>query len=215
MAGSAPIFPTASLPRTMWRIFSGYLSGTGFLGFQMLCKTNGAEACRSGHPPVWHVQAGHACLFYESDMASVLLSCPGHPRVVAKRPIPVKLGPVILDQVKSLAELRHRFQHWLMHEAIHQFIEQKKRREEFRNDMRLAWPVDQESGSDADANIRLGQIRQDILFGACRALETLDEFRENRRQSPSRSSAGLPMARCPRIRQGRPCRRVPGPCPNP
>lgn len=50
------------------------------------------------------------------------------------RPVAIKIEPDIKERVKRLAEARHRTPHWLMREAIRQFVEREEKRETFRQD---------------------------------------------------------------------------------
>jgi predicted transcriptional regulator len=51
---------------------------------------------------------------------------------VATRPVAIKIDQVTRDRVKRLAEARHRTSHWLMREAISQYVEREEKREAFR-----------------------------------------------------------------------------------
>lgn len=46
----------------------------------------------------------------------------------------VKLDPETNERVKRLAEARHRTPHWVMREAIRQYVEREEKREAFRQD---------------------------------------------------------------------------------
>ena len=50
----------------------------------------------------------------------------------AIRPVAIKIGADIKERVQRLAEARHRTPHWLMREAICQFVEREEKREAFR-----------------------------------------------------------------------------------
>lgn len=64
----------------------------------------------------------------------------------AARPIAIKIDQDIRDRVKCLAEARQRSSHWLMREAITQYVEREERREGFRQDAIKAWKDYQETG---------------------------------------------------------------------
>ena len=64
----------------------------------------------------------------------------------ATRPIAIKIDQNTRDRVKRLAEARHRTSHWLMREAISQYVEREEKREVFRRDAINAWNEYQESG---------------------------------------------------------------------
>ena len=57
----------------------------------------------------------------------------------AVRPVAIKIGEDIKVRVKRLAEARHRTSHWLMREAITQYVDREEKREAFRQDTLKAW----------------------------------------------------------------------------
>ncbi|MEQ1601317.1 MAG: ribbon-helix-helix protein, CopG family [Methylophilaceae bacterium] len=59
--------------------------------------------------------------------------------VVAIRPVAIKIDDDTKARVKRLAEARHRTPHWLMREAITQYVEREEKREAFRQDTLKAW----------------------------------------------------------------------------
>lgn len=59
--------------------------------------------------------------------------------VAAVRPVAVKLGQDVRDRIKRLAETRQRTTHWLMREAIQQYVEREEKREAYRQDAIRAW----------------------------------------------------------------------------
>lgn len=61
-------------------------------------------------------------------------------------PVAVKIDQDLKDRVKRLAEARQRTPHWLMREAISQFVEREERRESFRQAGLLAWNEYQATG---------------------------------------------------------------------
>ncbi len=65
---------------------------------------------------------------------------------VATRPIAIKIDQDTRDRVKRLAEARHRTSHWMMREAISQYVEREEKREAFRQDAINAWNEYQETG---------------------------------------------------------------------
>jgi predicted transcriptional regulator len=67
------------------------------------------------------------------------------------RPVAIKIDPDIKDRVKRLAEARHRTPHWLMREAITQYVEREEKREAFRQDTLKAWEEYRETGEHATA----------------------------------------------------------------
>jgi predicted transcriptional regulator len=65
------------------------------------------------------------------------------------RPIAVKLDPESHSRIKRLAEARNRSTHWMMREAITQYIEREEKREAFRQDGMRAWQEYQATGLHA------------------------------------------------------------------
>lgn len=61
-------------------------------------------------------------------------------------PVAVKLDEDIHSRVKALAEARNRSQHWVMREAITQYVEREEKREAFHRDGIRAWDTYQETG---------------------------------------------------------------------
>jgi len=55
------------------------------------------------------------------------------------RPVAIKIDDDMKARVKRLAEARHRTSHWLMREAISQYVEREEKREAFRQDTLKAW----------------------------------------------------------------------------
>jgi predicted transcriptional regulator len=55
------------------------------------------------------------------------------------RPVAIKVDPDIKERVNRLAIARHRTPHWLMRDAIHQYVEREEKREAFRQDAVAAW----------------------------------------------------------------------------
>jgi len=70
----------------------------------------------------------------------------------AIRPVAVKLDPKMLDRVKQLAETRDRSTHWMMREAVAQFVEREEKREAFRQAGLKAWSDYQETGLHVSHN---------------------------------------------------------------
>lgn len=64
----------------------------------------------------------------------------------AVRPVAVKLDQDTRERMKRLAEARHRTTHWMMREAIQQYIEREEKRETFRQDGIRAWNDFQATG---------------------------------------------------------------------
>lgn len=55
------------------------------------------------------------------------------------RPVAIKLDEETKARVKRLAEARQRTSHWLMREAITQYVDREEKREAFRQETLKAW----------------------------------------------------------------------------
>ena len=62
------------------------------------------------------------------------------------RPVAIKIDEDTRERVKRLAEARHRSSHWMMLEAIRQYVEREEMREAFRQDGIRAWNEYQSTG---------------------------------------------------------------------
>jgi predicted transcriptional regulator len=92
----------------------------------------------------------------------------------AARPIAVKLDLDTRERIKRLAEARHRSTHWMMREAIQQYIEREEKREAFRQDGIRAWNEYQTTGlhvthKEADAWLAKLEADQDVEPPECHA----------------------------------------------
>lgn len=67
-------------------------------------------------------------------------------RATPARPVAVKLDPAMHERIKRLADTRHRSPHWMMREAIQQYVEREEKREAFRQDALAAWEEYLETG---------------------------------------------------------------------
>ncbi len=67
------------------------------------------------------------------------------------RPISVKLDFDIRTRIERLSEARSRTTHWMMREAIRQYVEREEKREAFRKDTLEAWETFQMTGLHAAA----------------------------------------------------------------
>jgi len=79
------------------------------------------------------------------------------------RPVAIKIDDDIKTRVKRLAEVRHRTSHWLMREAINQYVEREEKREAFRQDTLKAWEDYRTTGlhvTAAEADNWLAQLEQ-------------------------------------------------------
>lgn len=63
----------------------------------------------------------------------------------------IKLDDDMKERVLHLAEARKRTSHWIMREAIAQYVEREEKREALRRDTLKAWEEFQETGLHATA----------------------------------------------------------------
>jgi predicted transcriptional regulator len=63
----------------------------------------------------------------------------------------VKLDVETKERVRRLAAARRRSPHWLMREAIEEYVEREEKREQFRQDALTAWAHYQSTGLHATA----------------------------------------------------------------
>lgn len=85
----------------------------------------------------------------------------------AVRPVAIKIDKDIKARVKRLAEARNRTAHWLMREAITQYVDREEKRESFRQDTLKAWEEYRTTGKhvsaeDADAWLAKLELGNDI-----------------------------------------------------
>lgn len=90
----------------------------------------------------------------------------------AVRPVAIKIDEGTKARIKRLAEARHRTSHWLMREAITQYIDREEKREAFRQDTLKAWEEYRTTGLHVtadEADAWLAQLEQgnDIEPPAC------------------------------------------------
>lgn len=88
------------------------------------------------------------------------------------RPVAVKLDQDIRERIKRLADARHRTMHWMMREAIQQYVEREEKREAFRRDGIRAWNEYQATGlhvalEEADAWLARLESGQDVEPPEC------------------------------------------------
>jgi len=60
--------------------------------------------------------------------------------------VSVKLDDELKDKVQSLAESQGRSAHWVMREAIKEYVERQDAKESFKKEALLSWKVYQETG---------------------------------------------------------------------
>ncbi|MFC3443541.1 CopG family ribbon-helix-helix protein [Sphingobium rhizovicinum] len=63
----------------------------------------------------------------------------------------IKLDEVLKGRVQQLAQARDRSAHWIMREAIAQYVEREEKREALRQDNVKAWEAFQANGLHATA----------------------------------------------------------------
>lgn len=61
-------------------------------------------------------------------------------------PVAIRLGEPLKERVRALADHKNRPMHWLMREAIEQYVTREEQRETFRQDTLDAWRAFQETG---------------------------------------------------------------------
>jgi predicted transcriptional regulator len=86
----------------------------------------------------------------------------------------LKLDPETKERIRSLASARRRSPHWLMREAIEEYVEREEKREQFRQDALTAWSHYQATGlhvtaEEADAWLAKLEAGKDIAPPKCRA----------------------------------------------
>ncbi len=62
------------------------------------------------------------------------------------RPVAIKIDDDTKARLKRLAEVRQRTSHWLMREAITQYVDREEKRESFRQDALRAWEAYRTTG---------------------------------------------------------------------
>ncbi len=81
----------------------------------------------------------------------------------AIRPVAIKIDDETKARVKRLADARHRTAHWLMREAIAQYVAREEKREAFRQDTLKAWEEYRTTGlhvTAVEADAWLAQLEQ-------------------------------------------------------
>jgi len=58
----------------------------------------------------------------------------------------VKLDDDLKSRIQHLAEIRHRSAHWIMREAIRDYVEREEARESFKHEALTSWTAYQETG---------------------------------------------------------------------
>ena len=92
--------------------------------------------------------------------------------VITLRPVSVKLEDELRDRIKGLSDARKRSTHWLMREAIQQYVEREEKREALRQATLQAWQAYQTTGlhvtgDEADAWLAKLAEGQDVEPPQC------------------------------------------------
>jgi predicted transcriptional regulator len=87
-------------------------------------------------------------------------------------PLAVKIDQNLKNRMKSLAEIQHRSPHWIMCEAIRQYVDREEKREKYRQDGIRAWNEYQTTGlhvtmDEADQWLAKLEAGQDVEPPEC------------------------------------------------
>lgn len=77
------------------------------------------------------------------------------------RPTTIKMDQHMKERIKRLAKSRRHSSHWIMLEAIQQYIDREEKREAFRQDAIKAWDAYQHTGLHVtleEANVWLDSL---------------------------------------------------------
>lgn len=88
------------------------------------------------------------------------------------RPTTIKIDADTKERMQRLAEARQRTPHWLILDAIRQYVDREEKREAFRQDCIRAWDDYQATGlhvTQDEADVWLGKLEagQDLEPPAC------------------------------------------------
>lgn len=88
--------------------------------------------------------------------------------------VAIKIDEETRERVQRLADARHRTPHWLMREAIRQYVEREEKREALRQDGIKAWNDYQANGlhvtqEEADAWLAKLEAGEDVEPPECHA----------------------------------------------
>ncbi len=87
------------------------------------------------------------------------------------RPVAIKIDQETKERVNRLAQARQRTPHWIMREAINQYVEREEKREAFRQDTLKAWEEHRATGLHAtseEVNAWLASWRAGTRKASCR-----------------------------------------------
>lgn len=87
-------------------------------------------------------------------------------------PTSIKLDDELKGRVQQLAKARRRTAHWIMREAIAEYVAREEKRESFKQDALRAWEEYQRTGlhltqEDADAWLARLEAGEDVEIPAC------------------------------------------------
>lgn len=87
-------------------------------------------------------------------------------------PTSIKLDDELKGRVQHLADARRRSSHWIMREAITQYVAREEKREAFKQDALHAWEAYQRNGlhltlEEADAWLARLEAGEDAELPAC------------------------------------------------
>ena len=68
------------------------------------------------------------------------------PQTQIIKPVGVKLSPDLKDRLHRIRELKNRSTHWIMKEAIQQYVEREESAEQFKRETIEAWEEYQRDG---------------------------------------------------------------------
>ena len=90
----------------------------------------------------------------------------------AIRPVAVKLDQDIRDRLKRLADAKDRSTHWMLREAVAQFVDREEKREAFRQAGLQAWAEYQATGQhvthdEADAWLAKLEAGEEAVVPEC------------------------------------------------
>lgn len=93
---------------------------------------------------------------------------------MASSPVAVRLTDPLKARIRTLADHRRRPVHWLMREAIEQYVTREEQRESFRQEAQDAWNDYQTTGlhitgAEADAWLAELEAGNDVEPPACHA----------------------------------------------
>ncbi len=66
--------------------------------------------------------------------------------------VAIKIDQKTKERYKNLAQIKDRSSHWMMREAISQYVDREEKRESFRQDAVNAWNEYQETGLHATSD---------------------------------------------------------------